>query len=299
MTEPLKQGDKVAIVSTARKISSKELSAATGIIEGWGLKVVLGETIDATEGQYGGSDDLRARDIQNALDQPDIKAIFCARGGYGTVRIIDMLDFTSFMKQSKWIIGYSDITVLHSHIHRHFGVPTLHANMPITYPDDGTENESTRSIWRALSGQELSYDWPSSNLNRTGEAEGLLVGGNLSVLNSLLGSRSDIDTDGKILFIEDLDEYLYHIDRMMINFRRSEKLSGLKGLIVGGMNDMNDNEIPFGKNALEIINEHVCKYDYPVAFGFPAGHIDDNRALIMGSSVSLNVSDDICQLNFS
>ena len=299
MTEPLKQGDKVAIVSTARKISSEELSTATSIIEGWGLKVEFGETIDAVDGQYGGPDDLRARDMQNMLDRPDIRAIFCARGGYGTVRIIDKLDFTSFMKQSKWIIGYSDITVLHSHIHRHFGVPTLHANMPITYPTDGAENESTRSIWRALSGQRLSYEWPSSEFNRKGEAEGLLVGGNLSVLNSLLCSRSDIDTDGKILFIEDLDEYLYHIDRMMINFRRSEKLSGLKGLIVGGMSNMNDNEIPFGKNALEIINEHVCKYDYPVAYGFPAGHIDDNRALIMGSSVSLNVSDDICQLNFS
>jgi len=299
MTEPLKQGDKVAIVSTARKISSEDLSAATSIIEGWGLVVVLGETIGATEGQFGGSDNLRASDMQNMLDRPDIRAVFCARGGYGTVRIIDMLDFTSFMKQDKWIIGYSDITVLHSHIHRHFGVPTLHANMPITFPTDGSENESTQSIWRALSGQTLSYGWSSAELNRTGKAEGLLVGGNLSVLNSLLGSRSDIDTDGKILFIEDLDEYLYHIDRMMINFRRSEKLSGLKGLIVGGMSDMNDNEIPYGKNALEIISEHVSEYDYPVAFGFPAGHIDDNRALIMGSSVHFNVGNDICELNFS
>lgn len=299
MTEPLKQGDKVAIVSTARKISSEELSAAIGIIEGWGLKVELGETIGSVDNQYGGSDVLRAKDFQAMLDRPDIRAVFCARGGYGTVRIIDKLNFTEFMKQSKWIIGYSDITVLHSHIHRHVGVPTLHANMPITYPADGSENESTRSIWRALSGQSLSYDWSPAEFNRMGEAEGLLVGGNLSVLNSLLGSRSDIDTDGKILFIEDLDEYLYHIDRMMINFRRSGKLSKLKGLIVGGMSDMNDNEIPFGKNALEIIHEHVRKYEYPVAFGFPAGHIDDNRALIMGSSVSLNISDDICQLNFS
>ena len=188
--------------------------------------------------------------------------------------------------------------VLHSHIHRHFGVPTLHANMPITYPADGPENESTRSIWRALSGQQLSYEWPSAEFNRTGEAEGCLVGGNLSVLNSLLGSRSDIDTEGNILFIEDLDEYLYHIDRMMINFRRSGKLSGLKGLIVGDMSDMNDNEIPFGKSAAVIIAEHISEYDYPVAFGFPAGHTDDNRAIILGSKVRLNVNDGKSDINF-
>ena len=287
--QALKKGDKVAIVSTARKIEKEELNAAIKIMEGWGLEIILGETIGAQDHQYAGSDELRANDFQKALDNHEIKAIFCARGGYGTVRIIDKLDFSSFESKPKWIIGYSDITVLHSHIHNNYSIETLHANMPITYPDKG-ENESTKSIWRALSQGSATYKWRSSKHNRKGLAEGLLVGGNLSVLYSIIGSVSDIDTDGKILFLEDLEEYLYHIDRMMINMKRSGKLAKLSGLIVGGMSDMNDNNIPFGGNAKDIISEHISEYSYPVAFDFPAGHIDDNRAIILGAKVTLKVN---------
>jgi muramoyltetrapeptide carboxypeptidase len=289
--QALKKGDKVAIVSTARKIEKEELNAAIKIMEGWGLEVTLGDTIGAQDHQYAGSDELRANDFQKALNNQEINAIFCARGGYGTVRIIDKVDFSNFESNPKWIIGYSDITVLHCHIHNNYSAETLHANMPITYPDAG-ENESTRSIWRALSQGPSTYKWRSSKHNRKGRAEGLLVGGNLSVLYSIMGSVSDIDTNGKILFIEDLDEYLYHIDRMMVNMKRSGKLAKLSGLIVGGMSDMRDNNIPFGKNAKDIISEHVNEYNYPVAFDFPAGHIDDNRAIVLGAKVILNVDSE-------
>ena len=292
----LKKGDKVIILSTARKIQKEELDTAIGIIKSWGLEPLLGETIGAESNQYAGSDAIRTDDFQKALNDPNIKAIFCARGGYGTIRMLDALDFSIFQSSPKWIIGYSDVTVLHAHIHQNFGVESLHANMPITYPSSG-DNESTKSIWKALSSSHLNYTWDSHSLNKTGSAEAMLIGGNLSVLYSILGSNSEIDTRGKILFLEDLDEYVYHIDRMMINLRRSGKLEKLKGLIIGGMSDMNDNAIPFGKSAEEIILEHCKDYNYPVAFNFPAGHIDDNRALIIGRCSKLNVENNSCSLD--
>lgn len=285
-------GDSIGIVSTARKITKNELLPAIKLLEEWGLKPVLGNSIGAEENQFAGTDNLRAADFQQMLDDPNIKAIWCARGGYGTVRIIDQLDFSKFKKSPKWIIGYSDITVLHSHIHN-FGIETIHANMCM---EIGIKTEATRnSIKTVLFGEKHQVSFASElpTLNRNGIAKGKLVGGNLSLLYSLIGSPSAIDSSGKILFIEDLDEYLYHIDRMMINLKRSGMLQDLNGLIVGGMSDMRDNAIPFGKTAEEIVLDAVKEYNYPVCFNFPAGHIDDNRALIMGREVQLTVDNTI------
>jgi muramoyltetrapeptide carboxypeptidase len=195
-----------------------------------------------------------------------------------------------FNQQPKWIVGYSDITVFHSHVPRHFGIATLHATMPLNFPKDGIDNQAINTLKQCLFGSIPNYEIDHHPFNRDGSAEGELVGGNLSMLYSLMASPSDIETEGKILFIEDLDEYLYHIDRMMMNLKRSGKLHKLAGLLVGGMSDMNDNTIPFGKTAEEIVRDTVAEYGFPVAFGFPAGHIKDNRALIIGGKVKFTVA---------
>ncbi len=293
----LKPGDKIAIVAPARKISREELQPAVDMLKSWGYEVVFGANLFKEANQFSGSDEERALDFQYALDAADIKAILCARGGYGALRIIDNLDFTTFVKHPKWIIGYSDVTVLHSHIHKNYAIETLHATMPINFPKDGAINDSLSSLRKAIYGEALNYEIKKHPFNRKGVAKGELCGGNLSILYALSASVSDINTDGKILFIEDLDEYLYHIDRMMLNLKRSGKLSNLAGLIVGGMSEMRDNTIPFGKTAEEIIAEAVAEYNYPVCFDFPAGHISNNNALIMGRNVYLNV-DDTVVLNF-
>lgn len=293
--EILIKGDTIAIVSTARKVFKEELKPALKILENWGLQVVLGKTMEAEENQFAGNDELRASDFQEMLDNPKVKAIWCARGGYGTVRMIDLLDFLEFKKHPKWIIGYSDVTVLHSHIHN-LGVETLHAQIPVAI-ETKTE-ESVDSIFNTLFGKEYSITIPSEKNNRTGIVSGQLVGGNLSILYSLCGSPSAINTDGKILFIEDLDEYLYHIDRMLQNLKRNGMFANLKGLIVGGMTQMYDNDIPFGKTAEEIILD-ICKdYNFPIAFNFPAGHLEDNRALVLGREVVLKVEENKVTLLF-
>lgn len=292
----LNAGDTVGIVSTARKIAKEELKYLLDLLESWGLKFTLGASIGATNHQFAGEDQVRLQDFQQMLDNPNIKAVWCAKGGYGTVRIIDRLDFQSFVKQPKWIIGYSDVTVLHSHVHG-LGVASLHANMA---SEIETKTEATRkSIKGALFGKPMDISTQASpSLNRDGIATGVLVGGNLSILYSLCGSDSTIHTEGKILFIEDLDEYLYHIDRMVVNLKRNGMLSNLKGLVVGGMSDMNDNSVPFGKTAEEIVLEHVREYNYPVCFGFPAGHVLDNRCLVLGRKVKLEVSGAKADLSY-
>lgn len=291
----LKKGDTVAIVSTARKISSDQIIVAIKLLEKWGLNVVIGNTIGLEENQFAGNDVARINDFQQLLNNPKVKAIWCARGGYGTVRLIDQLDFAAFKKRPKWIIGYSDITVLHSHIHN-LGIETLHATMPINI--EKNSKESLETLKKSLFGKNMAYEIPADEKNKSGNASGELVGGNLSVLYSLLGSKSSIKTDGKILFIEDLDEYLYHIDRMLMNLKRNGYFDNLKGLIVGGMTDMHDNEIPFGKTAEKIILDCVAEFDFPVVFNFPAGHLDDNRALILGRTVELNVTQEKANLKF-
>ncbi|MDG1476447.1 MAG: LD-carboxypeptidase [Vicingaceae bacterium] len=292
----LKQGDKVVILSTARKISKAEIGSAEKVFEAWGLEVVLGANLFNEDCQFSGTTDQRITDLQSALDDETIKAIFCARGGYGTVKIIDELDFTSFKNNPKWIVGYSDVTVLHDHINQNFNVETLHATMPINFPSN--TKQSLDSLKNALFGENLNYDFDTNQMNRNGDAEGEVVGGNLSIIYSLTGTNSQIETTSKILFLEDLDEYLYHIDRMMMNLKRAGILENLAGLIVGGMSNMNDNTIPYGKTAKEIILDAVNEYNYPVCFDFPAGHIDDNRTLIMGRKAKLSVSGN-CSLKFS
>ncbi|MBP2833168.1 LD-carboxypeptidase [Aquimarina sp. U1-2] len=291
----VKKGDKIAIVSTAKKVNYREIEEAIYWLKQWGLEPVKGSTIDKVHHQFAGSDSERVEDFQRMLDSNDIKAIWCARGGYGTIRILDGIDFSVFKKQPKWIIGYSDITVLHSHIHN-FKIKTIHAAMPFDFYK-GTQ-ASINSLEEVLFGQLGAYTIASSKKNKTGKGSGQLIGGNLSILYSLCGSPSALDTAGKILCIEDLDEYLYHIDRMLYNLKRNGYFDQLSGLIVGGMTKMHDNIIPFGRNVKEIILDIVQEYDFPVAFNFPMGHIEDNRALILGSKIALEVSKESVKFEY-
>jgi len=283
----LQKGDTVAIVSTARKNIDDNLKPTIDLLEGWGLRVKLGKTIGLDYYQLAGTDEQRTADFQEQMDNPNIKAIWCVRGGYGTVKIIDKLDFTKFKQNPKWIIGFSDVTVLHGHLNR-MGIESLHATMPVAIPR--ATDEAKNSLCAALFGEKLQYTLECDALNHNGKAKGELVGGNLSILYSLLGSPSAIDCEDKILFIEDLDEYLYHMDRMMMNLKRNGCLSSLKGIIVGAMTEMKDNEIPWGRNALEIIEDNVKGLNIPIIYNFPAGHIRDNRALIFGRQVSMEVN---------
>jgi muramoyltetrapeptide carboxypeptidase len=291
----LKPGDTVAIVCTARKFSAEEAKPAIELLKSWGLQVRLGNTIGLDNYQLGGTDAERAADFQEMMDDENIKAIWCARGGYGTVRIIDALDFTQFKKRPKWIIGFSDVTVLHSQLHVE-RVATMHAIMPFTVPKAPEEVKET--LRKALFGESVSYTIPSKAYDVKGTASGELVGGNISILNSLLGSKSSIDTGGKILFIEDLDEYLYHIDRMMYNLKRNGYFDKVKGIVVGSMSDMHDNEIPFGQNEVQIITAIASEYRIPIVFEFPAGHQVDNRALLLGKQVDFEVNEKEVTLKF-
>ncbi len=285
--EFLQKGDTIGILATARKADLASVQPAIKLLESWGLHVVIGKTIGKEENQLAGPDWLRATDFQEMLDNPKIKAIWAAKGGYGTVRIIDRIDFTNFKKKPKWVCGFSDMTVLHSHINN-MGIETIHSFMAL---NAGTANpEVLASFRKALFGEKLSYTIPSHEYNVNGTAKGEIVGGNLSVLYSIMGSKSEVDYKGKILFIEDLDEYLYHIDRMMMNLKRNGYFDGVKAVIVGGMSSMNDNEIPWGKDALQIIQDVLKDYKFPIIYNFPAGHIKDNRTLILGKVVSIDVN---------
>lgn len=284
---PLQLGDKLMIVAPAGKISIEIVETAVNIMHGWGLEVATGGHLFSDHDQYAATDNDRLADLQLALDDPSVKAILFARGGYGAIRIIDRVDWTGFRKNPKWLIGFSDITIFHSHVHRNFRIETIHGPMAAGL-DDPVSAETLR---KALFGEPISYSIDAHSLSKPGKVKGNLVGGNLAILSSLIGSASDIDTLGKILFIEDVGEYLYRLDRMMWQLKRAGKLAGLKGLIVGGMTDMKDGQTPFGKTAYEIVSEAVSNYHYPVCFGFQAGHQKDNRALIFGRKVNLVVND--------
>ena len=291
----LKAGDTVALVCTARKFFPEDAISAIDLLESWGLNVKLGATIGLDNFQLGGTDSERAADFQAQLDDISVKAIWCARGGYGTVRIIDSLDFTKLKKHPKWIMGFSDVTVLHSQLNVE-RVASLHSIMPFTVPNAPEEVKET--LRKALFGETLSYSIPSKSYDVKGVASGELVGGNISILYSLLGSKSAIDTKDKILFIEDLDEYLYHIDRMIYNLKRNGYFEQVKGIIVGSMTDMHDNEIPFGQNEVQIITEIAKDFSIPIAFQFPAGHQSDNRTLILGKQVHFEVNEKEVKLQF-
>jgi muramoyltetrapeptide carboxypeptidase len=291
----LKAGDTVALVCTARKFFPVDAKPAIDLLESWGLNVKLGATIGLDNFQLGGTDTERAADFQAQLDDENVKAIWCARGGYGTVRIIDSIDFTKFKKHPKWIMGFSDVTVLHSQLNVE-RVASLHSIMPFTVPNAPEEVKDT--LRKALFGETISYTIPSKSHDVKGTASGELIGGNISILYSLLGSKSAIDTKDKILFIEDLDEYLYHIDRMMYNLKRNGYFENVKGIIVGSMTDMHDNEIPFGQNEVQIITEIAKENRIPIAFQFPAGHQSDNRTLILGQQVVFEVNEKEIKLKF-
>ena len=284
----LQKGDTIALLATARKNIDDNLKPAIDLLHSWGLEVVIGSTIGLDNNQLAGTDKQRAADFQQQLDNPNIKAIWCVKGGYGTVRIIDLLDFTTFKKHPKWIVGFSDVTVLHNHLNT-LGFKSIHGIMPITAPR--ATPQAIETLRMALFGEKLSYTVAPFTKNKLGKASGELVGGNLSILYSLFGSPSAIDCSDKILFIEDLDEYLYHIDRMMMNLKRNGCLESIKGIIVGSMTKMKDNDIPWGKNAIEIIEDVTKKYNIPILYNFPAGHIQDNRALILGNKVTLDVQE--------
>ena len=284
----LQKGDTIGITATARKISLEELQTAISIFENWGLKVELAPNLFKIANQFAGTDAERAADFQYLVDKPEIKAIICARGGYGTVRMVDLINWDKFSQNPKWLIGYSDVTVLHNHINKNLNIATLHATMCLGMDTENPDKvEAQNSIQKVLFGELPHHELPEYNLNKQGNAKGIFVGGNLSVLYSILGSNSFPDTEGKILFIEDLDEYLYHIDRMMRGLKRAEKLQNIAALVIGGMSDMNDNTVPFGKTAEEIIFDIVKEYHYPVYFNFPAGHIDRNLALPMGINATI------------
>jgi len=295
----LKKGDTVLILATAGIINdSTIINNSIEILKSWGLNVRLGKNLYESNGHFAGIDKQRLEDFQNAIDDDNIKAVWCARGGYGTVRIIDDIDFTKFKENPKWIIGFSDVTVLHNEIHN-LGIETIHAMMPSTLkPGDEEQKKAQKSLKKALFGKKIKYRVSESDYNKDGEAAGQLVGGNLSILYSLLGSKSTISAENKILFIEDVGEYEYHIDRMLLNLKRNGYFDKCKGLIVGGISDVRENDVAFGKTVEEIVLDAVKEYDFPVSFDFPAGHIRDNRTLILGREISLLVKENKAVVKF-
>lgn len=281
----LKKGDRIGIVSTARKISAAELAPAIEKIGSWGLEVVKGKHLHGSCDQFSGTDNERAADLQHMMDDESISAILCARGGYGTMRLLDKLNNDKFLRSPKWVAGYSDVTALHGYLNNVCGVESLHSTMPVNFLTNS--EEALESLKTALFGglKEHTFQTRSEDLT----VEGRLTGGNLSMLYSMIGTPEAFPSEGNILFIEDLDEYLYHIDRMMLSLKRSGAFEGLKALLVGGLTDMNDNSVPFGSSAEEIVSQHMDELGIPVIWDMPAGHMTDNRALYLGRSVKIDV----------
>lgn len=286
----LQKGDTIGIVCPAGYMPVERGQACINTLQEWGYQVKTGKTVGGESSTYfSGTDEERLNDFQQMLDDDEVKAVLCGRGGYGTGRIIDGIDFKKFNKQPKWIIGYSDITVLHSHLYSNFYISSLHAPMAGAFNNEGYKNEYVLSLKNALEGKKIKYTVPVHEFNKKGEAIGELVGGNLALLAHLVGTDSDIKTRGRILFIEDVGEYSYNVDRMLYQLKRSGKLSRLAGLIIGGFTDMKDTERPFGKPVLEIIRDIIREYDYPVCFDFPVSHSDKNYALKVGVGYKLKV----------
>ena len=291
----LQTGQKVAIVAPAKSINRTEIKMAVSIFETWGLEVVLGKHLFKTHHQFAGTDAERAQDFQEMLDDPEIRAIICARGGYGTTRIIDRLDFTSFLQKPKWIVGFSDVTVLHCHLHN-FNVETIHGIMPLLFPKQ-TE-VSIESLRQVLFGKPLKVSSVLSVLNKRGTTKGVVVGGNLTLFANAIGTPSEIDTRGKILFLEEVNEYLYHIDRMMVQLKRAGKLDQLAGLIIGQFSGVKDNDVFFGQTVYEIVNDLTQEFEYPVCYNFPIGHEKHNMTVICNREASLSVGEKQVELAF-
>jgi muramoyltetrapeptide carboxypeptidase len=292
----LRPGSVIGITCPAGFVSHDRVSYCIKTLEHWGFKVKPGKTIGAEHFYFAGTDELRATDLQAMLDDPEVDAIIMGRGGYGMSRIIDMLDFTAFAKKPKWICGFSDITVLHNHLHARYDIASLHSPMCGHFKEETEKSDFLKSLYAALTGESIFYHIQPSVFNRSGETQGVLTGGNLAILAHLTGSVSEVDTDGKILFIEDVGEYLYNVDRMLMNLKRAGKLDNLKALLVGGFTDLQDTERPFGQTVEAIISDKVSEYDYPVCFNVPSGHQDVNFTLKLGAVHKLIVRDNSCRL---
>ncbi|MDX2190285.1 MAG: LD-carboxypeptidase [Bacteroidota bacterium] len=283
----LKQGDTIVLVATARKITKPDIAFSIQVFESWGLTVHLSKYLFEANNQFAGTDDERLFDLQSAIDNPNIKAIFCVKGGYGTARIIDKVNFESFNKNPKWVCGFSDVTVLLMHL-ANIGFAGIHSIMPTQFPKENSKN-SIESLKQTLFGELATFQLKPHPLNINGKSKGKLIGGNLTIINNLIATSSDFDFENCILFIEDIDEYLYHIDRMLGHLFRTSKLNKLAGLIVGHFSDMKDNTVPFGKDSYAIISDYISNFNFPVVFGFPVGHEFDNLALIVGSEIKMDV----------
>ncbi len=290
----LKKGDTILIIGTARARNAEAIQPAIDMLMAWGLKPVCGKNVFKLHHQFAGTDKERAHDLQWAVNHKTAKAVLIAGGGYGTLRIIDAVDFSAIKKYPKWFIGYSDTTVLQARLSQ-MGMASIHGTMAFQFHK---HLAATESIKHLLFGDKINYAIPPHPLNRKGTAKAEVLGGNLSLIYALSGSVDDLNTKNKILFIEDLDEQLYHIDRMMLQLKRSGKLKHLKGLVVGGMSDMKDNAVPYGKTAEEIIFDAVKEYKYPVCFNFPAGHIECNMALYLGKKATLSVEKNKIHFNY-
>jgi muramoyltetrapeptide carboxypeptidase len=295
----LKPGDTIGLVCPAGFMPAEKYQTCIETLIGWGFKVVVGKTPGHQFHYFSGTDEERLKDLQHMMDDKNIKAILCARGGYGTGRIIDQLDFKKIEKTTKWLIGFSDITILHSHLFSNYKIASLHAPMAAAFNDDEYKNQYVQSLHDALIGRKADYSVEGNSLNQKGKASGILVGGNLSLLVNIIGTPSDIKTKNKILFIEEVGEYIYTADRMMYQLKRSGKLDHLKGLIIGRFSDMKDTTVPFGKTIEEAIKDLVKDYDYPVCFGFPVSHDKENYALKIGVKYKLNVSPTLVELKES
>lgn len=296
----LKAGDTVAIVAPAGILRNRnaDIQRAQVLMESWGLHTVLGEHLFAVSNHFAGTDEQRCSDFQKAMDDPTISAIWAGRGGYGTVRIIDKLDYTKFKKKPKWIIGYSDITALHSQLHNE-GFESMHAIMAAGITKDLDDiKESVATFKDAIFGKQLSYSLEGSNYNKVGTSSGELVGGNLTLLHTMLGSKTSIDVSGKILFIEEIGEYAYHIDRMLQSLKRAGYFDNCKGIIVGDFSKMRENTTPWGSSVEQLILDVLSDYDFPIAFNMPAGHEDDNRAMIFGRNIELSVGKEVSTVKF-
>lgn len=293
----LKKGNTIGITCPAGYMAAEKAQTCITVLKQWGYQVMVGKTLGSNSLNYFSATDEERRDeLQAMLDDKNINAILCGRGGYGVGRIIDQLDFTAFKKNPKWIIGFSDITVLHSHIYTKLKIATLHAPMAAAFNDDGYKNEFVQSLHKAITGKKANYKTAVHAFDKAGTATGELVGGNLSLLAHLTGTASDINTKNKILFIEDIGEQIYNIDRMLYQIKRSGKLDKLAGLIIGGFTDMKDTERPFGKTVQEVIAAIIAEYDYPVCFDFPVSHGKENYALKVGITYELKVTGKTVQL---
>jgi len=296
----LKAGDTVAIVAPSGVLKNREgeVQQAVALLKSWGLYVVVGKHVFKQSNHFAGTDDERCEDIQNALDDPTISAIWCARGGYGTVRILNKLDYTKFKNHPKWVIGYSDITALHNQLHNN-GFKSIHAIMCVSLTKDLSEiADAVETFKAALFGYPKNYDLDYSPYNKIGEAKGQLVGGNLTILHTMLGSKESLDTTNKILFIEEIGEYKYHIDRMLQSMKRAGYFENCKGLIVGDMSRMRKNTTLWGSSVEQLILDVLKDYDFPITFNMPAGHEKKNLALTLGMTVELKVEKDKTLVSF-